>query len=209
MVINRICSVLMVLLFFLFCSVFHVNAAVQNGAQGTANDAADHIVSELRAKHFFAYKESVPLGLLKDNSIVQIVNKKGYISYFVYDGLVQTEDGKTIVLINKIPFQSQRYMTLKRFQKEYTGTVIVIEDFKSPRDITKEILKIQEKYLNKQLNSLKKDENILKISIFWGSMGTGVSNYLLIRQMQKELAVTERQIKHVEDEMIYLGFIGA
>lgn len=128
---------------FLICST-SVSALPLGEVQGTVSDV-DHLVNELRTKHFFSYAVTVPLDQLKDNSIVQIVNKKGYIRYFVYDGLVQTEEGKTIVLIKNNEFQSQRYMTLENFQKEYTGIIIAIEESKSPTDITREIWEIQKK----------------------------------------------------------------
>lgn len=99
-VISRFYIVLMGLVMFLVCSA-PVSALPLGEGQGTVSDATDHIVSELRAKHFFAYQATVPLDQLKCNSIVQMVNKKGYIRYFVYDGLVQTKEGKPIVLLKK------------------------------------------------------------------------------------------------------------
>ena len=192
---------------FLICST-PVNALPLGEVQGTVSDV-DHVVNELRTKHFFAYEVTVPLDQLKDNSIVQIVNKKGYIRYFVYDGLVQTEEGKTIVLIKNNEFQSQRYMTLENFQKEYTGIIIAIEESKSPTDITQEIWEIQKKDLGKKFKSLKdaKDRNQHSITLL--SMYVGLNGLDIINQLQKENNVLNAQIKRLEDEMIDIGMIGA
>jgi len=40
-------------------------------------------------------------------------------------------------------------------------------------------------------------------------MSISSSTLISIMKCQKELEITEQQIKKVEDEMIYLGFIGA
>lgn len=193
---------------FLICST-PVSALPLGEVQGTVSNV-DHVVNELRTKHFFAYKVTVPLDQLKDNSIVQIVNKKGYIRYFVYDGLVQTENGKHIVLIkNNNEFQSQRYMTLENFQKEYTGIVIVIEESKPPTDITQEIWEIQKKDLGKKFKSLKEAKDRNQHSITLLSMYVGLNGLDIINQLQKETNVLNAQIKRLEDEMIDIGMIGA
>ena len=123
------------------------------------------------------------------------MNKKGYIRYFVYDGLVQTEEGKPIVLIKNNEFQSQRYMTLEKFQKEYTGIIIVIEESKSPTDMTREIWEIQEKDLRKKFKSLKdaKDRNQHSITLL--NMYMGLNGLYIINQLQKEINVLNAQIK--------------
>jgi hypothetical protein len=189
---------------FLICST-PVNALPLGEVQGSVSDV-DHVVNELRAKHFFAYKATVPLDQLKDNSIVQLVNKKGYIRYLVYDGLARTEDGEQIVLIDDM---FQRFMTLENFKKSYTGITIIRSTSILSADMIKEIRCIQEKDLNNRLKSLKEHRNFLKHSITILSMSISSSTLISIMKCKKELVITEQQIKRVEDEMIYLGFIGA
>ena len=153
--------------------------------QDNANNAADHIVIELKNKGIFVNKMVTPLDQLKNNTIVQVVNEKGYIRYIVYDGLVQTEEGKTIVLIKNTPFQSKRYMPLENFQKEYAGITIVTSGPHISTDMTQAIWKIQENDLKKRLKLLEDHRNGLKASIFILTIGTGLYNYLLLKQCRK------------------------